>query len=88
MSMSFTHFSSGHIQPTNSTDDSKVGFRLCYKHTNLIFIMKNIVTVDTVSEVYSVIHRYEKTRCIISTNLAPKRNNKNMFIFLTVFLSS
>ena len=34
------------------------------------------------------IHGHEKTRRIISTSLALKRNNKNMYILLNCILSS
>lgn len=85
MLMSFIHFSSGHIQVIILADDSKVEFCWCYNKLFSIFIMKNIVTVDTTNEAYSLIYRYEKTRRVIPTNLAPKRNNKNMFKFLLCF---
>ena len=54
--------------------------------------MKTIVIVGSASEAYSVIYRYEKTRRIISTSLAPNVKQKYVyvlinyvFIFLTLF---
>ena len=47
--------------------------------------MKNIVIVGSVSEVHSVIYRYEKPDASSRRVWLEKRNNKNMFKFLLCF---
>ena len=60
----------------HSANDSKVGFLWCYNQLVSIFIMKIIVTVASATETHSVIYRSEKTRRVISTNLAPNVKQK------------
>ena len=66
----------------HSADDSKVGFRWCYNNLNSIFIMKTIVIVGSATETHSLIYRYEKTRRIISTNLAPNVKQKYVYVLI------
>ena len=72
MLMSFGHFSSGHIHPSFS----RLGVKIDFHYEN------HTITVWTASETHSLIYRYEKTRRIISTNLAPNVKQKYVYVLI------
>ena len=60
----------------HSADDSKVGFRWCYNNLNSFFIMKTILLQFRRRAKPIRLYRYEKTRRIIPTSLAPNVKQK------------